>query len=172
MSFEEAVDYVDENWRVPADTVIRWEPAYGSTLSDVILTPGEPAVHIDLWNTAPGVITIEVTDPGRAGQLVANLRDSHPGDHCLTAQHINLRKGLTTLTLPGDDDAVDVIPPATINACGTGVSEADLNEAGEIVFEDWEQTDEPDPLAVAVLYSSGPATTVVLNITFDKPPQP
>jgi hypothetical protein len=69
-----------------------------------------------------------------------------------------------------------VIPPATINACGTGFSEGDLNEDGEIVFETWEQTGTPDPLAMAVLYSTTPATPaeIELTIRFDAvpPPQP
>jgi hypothetical protein len=153
---------------------IEWRPEYDPILGEwvdqeleITMTPESTVLHVDLWNSTPGTVTVTVTDPGRAGSVGANLRDSHPGDHCLMVQEIDMKKGQSVMTLPGADDSVGVIPPATTNACGTEWSESDIDEDGEVVFTTDLQTGTPDPLAMALWYGKGPATTVKVTLSFE-----
>ena len=59
----------------------------------------------------------------------------------------------------------------TLNACGTEYGEADLDDAGEVLFETWEADPAVDDPMVFMLRcgKSGP-TTVVLEVTFEPIP--
>jgi len=185
LSFAELAIY-DPDYEVPYR---EWRPEYDPDLDEWVLpvlsitmTPDSTVFHVDLWNGSPGQVTVTVTDPGRAGSVSANLRDSHPGDHCLSPRGADLKKGESVFVLPGDgnilpgtrDTVVEVIPPATTNACGTETPESDIDEDGEVIFTTWEQTGTPDPLAMALWYGNGPATTVEVTLRFEAvpPPQP
>lgn len=139
------------------------------TVRTVTLTESDAFVCIDLLNSQPVILTIEVTDPGGARLFTANVRDSHPGDKCSDTHFLDLKKSQPPWTMKlGESGSVyDRIPAATVNACGTEYSEADLDAAGNVIFETFEQTGEPDPIAFAFGYMRSGPTTVQLSITYE-----
>lgn len=139
------------------------------TARAVTLTESDPFVCIDVLNSQPAVLTIEVTDPGGARLFTANLRDSHPGDKCSDTQFLDLKKSPPpwTMQLGATGSKYDRVPAATVNACGTEYSEADLDAAGNVVFETFEQTGEPDPTVLSFGYMRSGPTTVHLSITYE-----
>jgi hypothetical protein len=158
---------------------MQWSPsAWGEVFNpDDTNPPGltltNKIVCIDLLTAAEAVFTVEVIDPGSAGQLMVNLRDSHPGDWCSITQFLDLKKAKPplTLTLPAEDDGsgFEAIPPATVNACGTGISEATLDDDGEIASQTFEATGEADPLALLISYGRSGPTTVKVQVTYNEP---
>ena len=142
------------------DALMTWSPQDGEVLP-VTLDADTPSVCIDLFNEAPGTFTLAVTNPGSAGVLSASIRDSHPGDFCTAGTPgISLKKGETKLDL-GE------IPAATLNACGTEYSEADIDDDGNLVSQTWDQDAAvEDPLAFMIFYGRSGPTTVGLTVTF------
>jgi hypothetical protein len=166
LSCDDAVVFYDADF-----TTMQWSPSESGETLGVLLTK---ATCIDLLTTEAAIFTIDVIDPGAAGQLMVNLRDSHPGDWCSLTQFLDLKKAQPplTLTLPAEDDesGFDAIPPATVNACGTGISEATLDESGEIASQTFEATSEADPLALLITYGRSGPTTVELQVTYQPVP--
>jgi hypothetical protein len=118
---------------------------------------------VDLLNSVSGTFTIDVDDPGTAGELSANVRDSNPGDLCsFGVQAIDIRKGQRQLVINR------TIPPATLNACGTEYSEADIDESGRVVDQTWDPNPlVADPLVLFIYYGKSGPTTVELTVTFE-----
>ncbi|MBN2113527.1 MAG: hypothetical protein JW785_05295 [Acidimicrobiia bacterium] len=154
MSCAEAVIYYGATHQV-----IAWAPDTDGDRVQVSLTRAEPQVCIDVLNAAAGSFTIQVTDPGAARTLSANLRDSHPGDFCggCNSTSIDLRT-TDTLTFAG-------MAAATVNACGVEYSEGVLDEDGNLVDQTFTQTGEADPLALSI-WESPTRATVQLTVTF------
>jgi hypothetical protein len=158
---------------------MQWSPsAWGEVFNpDNTNPPGltltNKIVCIDLLTAAEAVLTVEVTDPGSAGQLMVNLRDSHPGDWCSITQFLDLKKAqpplILTVPASNDESGFEAIPPATINACGTGISEATLDENDEIASQIFEATGEADPLALLISYGRSGPTTVKVQVTYKEP---
>jgi hypothetical protein len=115
------------------------------------LTSGEVAC-IDMSSRHPSnepwgslTVTIESVGDGakKSNILFALVKDSHPGDHCGTAEgepgsalNLNLMKEST--------GTINDIPAATVDACGTGFSEAGPGDDGT-----------PDPLVVMLAITGG-----------------
>jgi DNA-directed RNA polymerase specialized sigma24 family protein len=139
-----------------------WGPDGFDTL-DVALTPDHKAMCIDLSNTTAGTVTIDVIEPGAAGELSASVRDSNPGDLCNSStQAIDLRKGERQLVIDR------TIPVATLNACGTEYGEAGIDGSGRVIDQTWDQDPlVPDPLVFHVFYGKSGPTTVLLEVTFE-----
>jgi hypothetical protein len=138
-----------------------WAPEGFDTI-EVTLTPNQKAMCIDLLTATAGAFTIDVTEPGTAGELSVSVRDSNPGDRCDSdTQGIDLRKGQRQLVIDG------TIPAATLNACGSEYGEADIDEDGTVVFQTWiPDPTVPDPLVLHIFYAKSGPTTVGLTVTF------
>jgi hypothetical protein len=145
--------------------LMAWGPGTPDTI-EVTLTPDHKAVCMDLSNTAAGTFTIDVADPGAAGELSASVRDSNPGDLCNSrTQSIDLRKGQRQLVIDR------TIPAATLNACGSEYGEADIDDAGQIVYQTLDiDPGVPDPLVFHLFYSKSGPTTVDFTVTFTPVP--
>ena len=117
----------------------------------------------NLLNSVAGTLTIDVTEPGSAGELASSVRDSNPGDLCNSStQAIDLRRGERQLTIDR------TIPAASLNACGTGYGEADIDEGGTVVSRTWDRDPlVPDPLVLHIFYGKSGPTTVDLEVTFE-----
>jgi hypothetical protein len=160
-----------EGWRdSPAEV---WD---GRGTKTVTVTYLAETVCIDLSNDAPATFTVSVNDVG-ATELVAGIRDSHPGDFCAWYTGIdlvNVDGGTFVVPEPGNlvpdpfnpGEYFAEIPAATVNACGD-----EYNENG--VFE---VTDDPNPLVLVAWGSfrgkSNKNALIEVTFTSSLPPLP
>jgi cation transport regulator ChaC len=114
-------------------------------------------------------LTVTITsvdpEPKRNSVLATVVKDSHPGDHCGTAEE---NPG-SALNLNLDTETKGVIfsvPEATLNACGTAFAEAELQN-NEVVNSTTAQDGTPDPLAIMFLVTGRPDITANITLHFD-----
>jgi hypothetical protein len=164
--------------------VLSWEPTDDSSDDssdelDLDLTSGVGAC-VDLLNGSAGsfkvtVISVEPA-PKKNSTLYALIKDSHAGDHCgdvedmyaVSALNLNLASELAEELA----DTIEDVPAATLNACGTGYSEAKAMQSGS---GEWEVDDATitakknatdDPLALMLGISGKPGITANVTITY------
>lgn len=139
------------------------------------LTSGRNAC-IDISGTTGGSFTVKVTsvdpEPKKNTILYALIKDSHPGDHCGTAEGdprsaLNLNLENETDGEIVDGEIVDV-PAATLNACGTGYAEAEV-QGNEVVNPTIDRDDTPDPLAFMLGITGKPGITASITLTYTPP---
>ena len=131
------------------------------------LTSGNNAC-IDISGTTGGSFTVTVTsvdpEPRKNTILYALIKDSHPGDHCGTAQGDSGSALNLNLKNETDGEIVDV-PAATLNACGTGYAEAEV-QGNEVVNPTIDRDDTPDPLAFMLGITGRPGITASITLTY------
>ena len=140
---------------------------------EAALTSGANATCIDVLGAAAGSYTVEVKSvdpqPKRNSILYTLVKDSHPGDHCGTAQGepgSALNLNLTNET----DGTINNVPAATLNACGTDYTETDVEwnskEAEWVIIPTTTQDDTPDPLAIMLGITGKPGITANITLTY------
>ena len=61
------------------------------------------------------------------------------------------------------------VKPEPTTTCGTGISEATLDEDTEIASQTFDATGEADPLALLITYGRSGPTTVKVQVTYNEP---
>jgi len=129
---------------------------------------------IDFSSTAGGELTVTIDSvdsrAGRNSILYALVKDSHAGDHCGTAE--DGPGSALILSLKTDAaGTIGDIPAATVNACGTGYAEADIEWNGEdgewVVYPIIAREDTHDPLVIMLGISGRPGITANVTLEYE-----
>lgn len=145
------------------------ESQFASPEEPLPVTSGEVAACIDFLSTTVGSLTVTVTsvepEPKRNSVLTTLVKDSHPGDHCGTAQ--GEPGSALNLNLDTENNGtINNVPAATLNACGTAFAEAEL-QGNEVVNPSTAQDGTPDPLAIMFLVTGKPGITANITLQFE-----
>jgi hypothetical protein len=129
---------------------------------------------IDFSSTAGGELTVTIDSvdsrAGRNSILYALVKDSHAGDHCGTAEG-GPGSALILSLKTGATGTIGDIPAATLNACGTGYAEADIEWNGEdgewVVSPTTAKDGTPDPLVIMLGISGRPGITANVTLEYE-----
>jgi hypothetical protein len=79
------------------------------------LTPKDSVICIDVTSGTSADYLVEVTDHVNLRQVLAWVKDSHPGDMCLHSTEVDVSDGLTMPDIPASD----------YDACGLDYTDSD-----------------------------------------------